>query len=255
MFKRRFHKPGIIAWFITGLLSLFFFLKRNEFGNYTHWSTYSDLYLQNGIDAKESAKWQECSTQYNIEEKEAGKKLSVAEAGIKDDDPVLTKTIKIGQWLVHSFWKCKTGRPPDSIDKLRPIDIYRAANAQKTPVWCGTYGALFLFFCTCNNITCRYIESIGKTDSHVIDECYIPELRKWIMIDLTHKILTATDQKGNYLNTIDIKNLYRNDLSKTVLVQYVKDNDSTLTAPADSIKTEWKFYLGDETALRYYHLN
>jgi hypothetical protein len=254
MFTKRFNKFILITWLITGAAGLFFFLKRNDFGTYTHWSTYSDLYPANGPDTKELAKWEECKTQYSEEEKEAGKKLSSTEAGIKDDDPALTRTIKLGQWIINSLWKCKTGRPPDSIDRLRPIGILEAAKAQKTPVWCGTYSALFLFFCTCHNITCRYIESIGETDSHVINECYIPELKKWIMVDLTHKIITATDNKGHYLNTVDIKNIYNNNLSRNVNVLYVKDNAETLSAPADSVKTEWKFYLGDESVLRYYHL-
>ncbi|HVT84134.1 MAG TPA: hypothetical protein VHD35_02985 [Chitinophagaceae bacterium] len=254
MFSRRFNKFIWAAWIITGIASAFFFLKRNDFSSYTHWSNYSDLYPAKGPGTKELANWKECRTQYSEEEKEAGKKLSATEAGIKENDPVLTKTIKLGQWIIHSLWQCKTGRPSDSVDRLRPMAILETAKARKTPVWCGTYGALFLFFCTCQNITCRYIESIGKTDSHVINECYIPELRKWIMVDLTHKIITATDNKGNYLNTVDIKNIYNNNLSKNVNVLYVKDSADASWAPADSIKTEWKFYLGGESVLRYYHL-
>lgn len=254
MFTRHFNKFILITWLITGSASLFFFLKRNDFGSYTHWSTYNDLYPANVPGAKELAKWEECRTQYSEEEKEAGKKLSSTEAKIKNDDPVLTKVTKLGQWIIHCLWECKVGRPSDSVDRLRPMGILEAAEAQKTNVWCGTYGALFLFFCSCQNITCRYIESIGKTDSHVINECYIPELRKWIMVDLSHKVMTATDNKGNYLNTADIKNIYDNNLSKNVNVFYVKDSAEALSSPADSVKTEWKFYLGGESVLRYYHL-
>lgn len=254
MFTQRLKKIIFVAWLITGGASLFFFSKRNLFGNYTQWSNYSNLYPANGIGTKELTKWQKSLTQYSEEEKEAGKKLSAAEAGIKEDDPDLTKTIKLGQWIIHCLWKCKTGRPSDSVDHLPPIQILETAKAQKTHVWCGTYGALFLFFCNCHNITCRFIESIGKSDGHVINECYIPELKKWIMVDLTHKIITATDTNGNYLNTVDIKNIYKNDLSKSVNVLYVKDNAEVILSPADSVNTEWKFYLGDESILRYYHL-
>lgn len=254
MFKQRTIKILLTAWLVTGAASLFFFLKRNDFGSYTHWSTYNDLYPAQGINADQAAIWQECRAQYSKEELAVGKKLSETEAGINENDPVLTKTIKLGQWIINSLWNCKTGRPSDSVDRLRPIAILKTAQEEKTKVWCGTYGALFLFFSSCHGITCRYIESIGKTDGHVINESYIPELKKWIMVDLTHKIIAATDSSGNYLNTVDIKNIYRNEQSRNVNILYVKNNASAIVAPADSVNTEWKFYLGDESILRYYHL-
>lgn len=249
-----FNKFFLAAWFISGIASLFFFFKKNDFGSYTKWSTYNDLYPENGPAVYELEKWQKCRSQYSEEELKEAKKLSSDEAGIKEDDPVFTKTIKLGQWIINNLWECKTGRPPDSIDRLRPLAIWDAAKSNKTPVWCGTYGALFLFFCTSQNITCRYLESIGKTDGHVVDECYIPELKKWVMVDLTHKIIMAKDSKGNYLNAVDIKNIYRNGLSNMVWVYYVKKNDSATWMPADSANTEWKLYLGEESILRYYHL-
>lgn len=254
MYKNRFYIISFSAWFITGALSLFFFLNRNHFGNYTHQSSYNDFYPAGEIDHQSLTKWQKSFQQYSDDEKKTGKELSAREAGIEENEPVLSKTEKLGSWLIKSFWNYPAGQPSDSVDKLRPIELYKASKALQGPVWCGTYGAIFLFFCACHHITCRYIESIGGPDHHVINECYIPELKQWIIVDLTHKILNATDEKGKYLNAGDIINMYKEDHTEKINVFYLKDSLSTSTAMADNIKTEWGQYLTIKNSLLYYYL-
>ena len=254
MFRNRFYIICFGIWIITGACSSFFFIKRNQFGNYTLRSSYDDLYPQGGTDQKELTKWQKSWQQYSSDEKEAGKKLSAIEAGIEENEPVLSKTVKIGEWLIRSFWDCPSGQPVDSVNKLRPIELYKVAKALHSPVWCGTYSSLFLFFCICHNITCRYIESIGGPDHHVVNECYIPELRQWIIIDLTHKILNASDDKGNYLNSGDIIMSYKEDHRRNINVLYMKGISEMTHSTINSIKTEWEQYLGKKNTLRYYYV-
>ena len=220
MFKNRFDIVLFSTWFITGALSLIFFLNRNNFGNYIRQPSYQDLYSVNGPDQKSLTKWQQSFQQYNDDEKKSGKYLSSLEANINDDEPVLSKTIKLGSWLVKSFWNCPSGKPLDSLEKLRPLELFKAAKSLQSPVWCGTYSSLFLFFCASHHITCRYIESTGGPDNHVISECYIPELKQWIIVDLTHRIINASDKKGNYLNAADIINMYKEDHTGNINVLY-----------------------------------
>lgn len=250
MHNNRFYIVCFLLWIIAGAVSLFFFIKREQFGNYFPRSTYKELYPEDRLDAK----WTKSSTQYSEEEKAHGKKLSAMEAGIDENESTLSKTIKIEKWLLKSFWNCPSGVPLDSLNRLRPLQSYKGTAMMHTPVWCGTYGSLFLFFCNCNNITCRYIESSGGPDHHVINECYIPEIKKWILTDLTHKIINTTDEKGNYLNAADIMKMNKENRSKNIIVQYMKDTATTSSVSADSVLTQWSQYLGEKNSLSYYYL-
>ncbi len=254
MLKNSFNIVIISAWILAGGFSIFFFLKRDQFGNYTCYSSYNDLYHSDDASGRSLTKWQRSLQQYSDEEKKAGKKFSAREAGINENEPDFSKSIKIGIWLLRSLWDCPAGKPPDSLEKLRPLELYKEIKVLQSPIWCGTYGALYLFFCSCNEITCRYIESTGGPDNHILNECYIPELKQWIIVDLTHKIIYALDDKGKYLNAGDVINMYKENRTDRINVFYLKDSLKPEKIVVDSIKSEWAQYLSNKNTLWYYYL-
>lgn len=182
-----------------------------------------------------------------------GKRLTEIYAGIRKQDSTLTKVIKIGSWLRRSFSKCKIGKPTDSFEKLSSIEQYKAATRAESPVWCGTFGSQFSFFCYANSITSRHIEAKGGADNHVVNESFVPELNKWVFSDLLNNVLYCEDSNRNILNTVDL--LYRNSQKDTTaIIAYEQgSNDSLLVLPRKEHSRLWNTYLNAGNELYFYY--
>jgi hypothetical protein len=251
--KKKIWFVGLLALAIN-LVSVYFFMNRNKLGNYIRQVSYEELYSPSQNTPARIKSWKKIIDQYTASQAEEGKKLTKAYAGISDKDPALNKMIKIGVWLRRSFGKCSIGQPTAVFNNLSLTEQYRAAANAESPVWCGTFGTHFLFFCSINGITCRYIESYGKADNHIINECYIPELGQWVFVDLLNNVLYSKDKTGKILNTIDLLYLNARKDTAAFTVFEQEDNNSGLTAQRNEYANTWKNYLDSANLLRFYYI-
>ena len=153
-----------ISWLLlVAAINIFFFVKRNKFGTYKHYVSYDNLYSEKNNQPELRKRWNNTFRFNSIQEKDSARKLAIRKAKITPNDSSLQEIIKIAKWISNEF-RC--------ISKGQPID------KNQTPIWCGTYANMFLFFCKASNIETRIIEIFKPGDHHVINECYLPDSKK-----------------------------------------------------------------------------
>lgn len=175
--------------------------------------------------------------------------MATIKAKIAANDSSFQKIVKIGQWIVSDFKNTIKGKPIDSILKLPMLDQYDAITKNQTPIWCGNYANSFLFFCKAFDIETRIVEIFNQGDHHVINECFLPELDKWISIDLTYNYLIFKDDSGKMLNTLDIINIISNNKSLTVNQVYF---DTLVSNKLSGNLLKWEQYLRAKPDIYYY---
>lgn len=250
------YKKGII---ITGVLclllyafSIYFFITREKTGNYVKQVSYEELYAPASNTTEKLKKWRDITNQYPPDEISKGKELTRLHAGLNDNDPAFIKMQKIGSWLQRSYRHCKLDQPTKEFSALPLTAQYGVASRAGSPVWCGTYGAHFLFFCSINGITCRIVEKKSGNDYHTMNECFIPELGQWVFADLLFNTLYCQDETGKILNAVDI--LYRNEAKDSSLFTIFAQQpvDSFLVISHKSSE-HWQRYLKKESVLNFYY--
>jgi hypothetical protein len=232
---------GIICLLLYAL-SAYFFITREKTGNYTRMVSYEELYAPSFNTTATLKKWQHID-QFPEEEIKKGKELTRLYAGIRENDPSLTKMLKIGSWLQRSYRQCKRGEPTEKFSALSLTDQYTAASRAESPVWCGTFGIHFLFFCSINGITSRAIEKKGGGDHHVMNESFIPELGQWVFSDLLFNTLYCRNEQGRILNLVDSS-------AVTIYGQQPVDSFSLVTRQSQE---HWQRYLNKESLLNFYY--
>jgi len=81
-------------------------------------------------------------------------------------------------------------------------------NQEETLIHCYHFSNIYALFANQANIPTRkvFINSFlkGEKQQHTLAESYIPELNKWIMIDLTHDQQYLKKSPNNILNTLEV---------------------------------------------------
>ncbi|MBK6938143.1 MAG: transglutaminase domain-containing protein [Chitinophagaceae bacterium] len=241
---------GALSFFLLIMISnILFFTQRDKTGIYTKYSTYGQLYSDKNNTDQKRKKWNDTYQFTSSAEKDTAVKIAEREAGITPKDPVFEKIVKTGKWLINVLQQCPAGKPTDSLSALPMLQQLPALKERKSPVWCGTYGNLFLFFCKANNIETRLIEIMNPGNHHIVNECYVPELKQWVAVDLTNKFLYCINNKGDLLNTLDIVNAFQK--KEKVYMAQVSAN-SVLSTAADSANMPWNSYLASYPPVYYY---
>lgn len=241
----------LILFIILGAANIFFFLQRNRMGNYVKKVSYEQLYASSNNKPGDLIKWNKSLAFYPADEIQKSQQLSSIQAGIEDGDITLVKMVKIGSWLSALLNKCPRGEPESYLAAVAPseqLKIYAKAN---TRVWCGSYAGLFSFFCATNNITTRNVELVIKGNHHVVNECFVPEIGKWVMTDLTYNVLYVKDLDGNFLNLLDVIDYQTNKYLNVPKLTFAPDNDSSIQHA--QTPTEWDVYMSDKANLYYYY--
>lgn len=250
--KKAIWALGILC-LIINIVSIYFFVNRNSLGNFTRVISYNELYSPEYNAPEDIKKWKQASDQFTADQLQQGKLLAETLGGVKPTDSSLTKIIKIGSWLRRSFSKCEVGKPSAAFEKLSSLEQYKTAARAGSPVWCGTYGSQFLFFCYANNITARYIETWGDKDNHVINEVFIPEINQWVFVDLLNNVLYCRDSSNRILNTIDILHLNSKNRTSVITAFEQKGNDSLLVLPRKESNKLWQPYLNIGNKIQFYY--
>lgn len=240
----------VLSFFLVIIISnILFFTNRDKTGIYTKYSTYGQLYSDKNNTDQKRKKWAGTYQFSTSAEKDTAVRIAEREAGITPNDLAFEKIVKTGKWLIQILEKCSPGKPTDSLSALPMLEQLAALKENKSPVWCGNYGNLFLFFSKANNIETRLIEIMNPGNHHIVNECYVPELKQWVAVDLTNKFLYCINNKGDLLNTLDIINTIQNK-EKVYMTQVSANSISSIAA--DNTSMPWNHYITSRPPVYYY---
>jgi hypothetical protein len=230
----------IILIFLTAL-NVFIFINRDSF-QYLPFVTYNTLY--NGKNA-DPLKWNNFNSQYSQSEKLETKQIT--DSLVKGQKATIEKVFIIANYL-HTRFKNQQGKPTKELSISSPLTQYKklCGNVNEK-LWCGTWAQLFSYFCFSQGIICRYIEIMHPGDHHVMNECYLPESKEWVMMDLTFDLLLVQQKSGDYLNVVSFKNNIGQSSSLFAI-----NNSEALYQPDLSI-TPIQNYYNNKSPIYYYH--
>jgi len=114
---------------------------------------------------------------------------------------------------------------------------------------------IFAHFSSVAGIKTRLVCTEGKINEiyksgHSMNECFIPELQKWIMIDLTTNVIGIQNSNNSYLNVIDVYNCSTTNSQNLIITTF--KNDSLQLQNYQSIKPFYDYYFNNNTQLVYY---
>jgi len=153
---------------------LLIFIGRNSGFEYKKFSTEQELYPPNQ-DNTFLNKWTNYNKRFSREELDQGLILLNHAIRIDTISKEENKVIQIAGWLYHSFYK-QIGTPGEK------------------KLWCGNFQAIVGFFCTAAMLPNRYVEiapTNDNPDTHEVNEVYLTEIKKWVMVDATRNLLLA----------------------------------------------------------------
>jgi hypothetical protein len=240
------HKKLILSIIFLTLANLIIFIFRDYF-QFQLYTDYSSLY--NDCTKKCITKWQQTRDDYPQNELSEVKLITQSMFKLKDE-PTLSKVTILGSFI-YSRFKNLIGSTSPSLQSLSPLQQYKKLCTSDTlKLMCGQFAQIFSFFCWSEGITNRTIEIINPGDHHVVNECYIPEIQQWVLIDLTNNQLLIQDEKKNFLNLLDFKK--KLEQSYPVLV-WKTNNDSIQKEPLDCSSSYITTYYLKNNPLIYYY--
>ena len=186
-------KSGLLLLLLTLVNAALFFFRDSL--QYIKYSTYNELYGDSG-----KGKWDDFLLAYPEASLKEGRQLLQP---LQLDTASTLSTIRaIGNHLYTKFNK-QAGYPQDALHRATPLDCYKTLSADTTQkVWCGTYAVMFCFLCWSQNIVCRTIEIFKPGDHHMLNECWVPELKQWVMVDVTNNLI-GVEKNNTGLNMQD----------------------------------------------------
>src|SRR3982751_1261019 len=161
--------------------------------HYKPYASYESLY--DDCDDGCIKKWSLFRDDYPSAELQEAKRISDSVIGLRDISTT-DKILKIAGF-VHQRFIAQSGRPSIELLNASPLKQYKMLCASDTlELWCGNFAAIFSYFCWSEGIVTRNIEILNPADHHIVSECYIPETRKWALIDPTNNLLQLKGNQG-----------------------------------------------------------
>lgn len=232
-----------IFLFIT-LLNIAVFIFREHF-NYEPYSVYHDLY--SACNEQCAQKWEQYADEYSSELKEAKK---ITDSVVSQYSQTSDKVIAIENFLYGQFHK-QLGKPTVDVMNSSPLNQFKKLKASDTAqLWCGNFAHMLSIFCWAQGIVTRNVELKHAAGNHLLNECYLPESGSWMMADITNNLLSATDNKGNFLNVISFKDSVKKN-TEICITQSSGDGSKLQTTSLNSVKLP-EVYI-DETPAYFYH--
>lgn len=204
-------KKQLFFFAVITLINGIIFYYRDHF-QYVAYSTYADLYGECNQDCRE--KWGRYLSPYPATS--AREARTLLEALPFKPDSTLYNLKEIGRFFYSKFHNQK-GVPQPVFHSPDPVEGYKSLLADTTQkLWCGTWAQLVSFFGWSLKIVSRNVEIMRPGDHHVLNECYIPERKQWVMVDLTNNIQLAS-KEDRLLNAQDFVRSLRQPASVSVL--------------------------------------
>lgn len=135
------------------------------------------------------------------------------------------KTLAIGRFVASNIPHDNQKEFPEYVNA---IGLWEYTKTVAPAFNCRLHSILTYELLTAAGIKARYITCLpydrNDNDCHVVNEVWLPETGKWVMIDTDMKRY-VTDRKGNMLSLAEIREHFIND--KKVVVYHNFDNPSS----------------------------
>lgn len=135
------------------------------------------------------------------------------------------KTLAIGRFVASNIPHDNQKEYPEYVNA---IGLWEYTKTVAPAFNCRLHSILTYELLTAAGIKARYITCLpydrNDNDCHVVNEVWLPETGKWVMIDTDMKRY-VTDRKGNMLSLAEIREHFIND--KKVVVYHNFDNPSS----------------------------
>jgi hypothetical protein len=184
-------KATVTISFITVIL---LFINAGIFLYRNHGFEYKDYFpasAATAVDCDESCirKWTKHNSKFLPAELDEAYKLLQQNINIDSIQPAENKLIVIGAWLRKGLSDQK-GIMSDSLKALSPLKQYYCFKEKNQFNFdCGNFQAIYSLFCTSVKLPCRNFQNIQlnadslEADSHVANEVYLKEYKKWVLTD------------------------------------------------------------------------
>ena len=183
-------KKFVVYSYITAALlctnGLIFLFRNHGFEYKQYISTSSAI---TGCDDSCTKKWIRPASNFSATDLAEAHTLLQLSIGIDSISLQENKLIAIGAWLKNEL-SDETGSKNDSVDALPALKQYYCfKNNRNFSYDCGNFQPIVSLFCTSVNLFCRNFQNIqipaaGLTgDSHVANEVYLKEYKKWVLTD------------------------------------------------------------------------
>ena len=228
--------------YLVGLLTVInagFFLRK-DFFEYKPYAEESALY------APASGNWNRFFTDFPREGR--GLARLFTDSLLKGRDTARLAQIKqIGSFLYGKFSK-QLGKPTVNDQLQDPWDMYRffAADSSRT-LWCGHLSMMFNYFCLARGIETRMIEIMKPGDHHVVNECYLPAIQQWVLVDITYNQLLVSEENGMPVGLTSFRRMQGRNINLKVQAA----NDSVRLLRPDTGYVRNYYNTGDPAY--YYH--
>lgn len=154
-----------------------------------------------------------------LEDKAAIQKIVKDSLKLNPNDSTKIKVKKIAEFIAAKI-AGTYGNPSDSVCRLSPYNQFIAASKGQK-IWCGIYAEIAKAFLIEAGIKNRQVflrRSPGIAGAmHTANEYFIEEEGYWATLDFTFMNLGFVRQNGKFLNTVQIKNLAKEDSAIKVL--------------------------------------
>ena len=177
-------------------LAIFFYRDKSTYHKY---ATRSSLY------SADTLKWKKLIYDYPKQELNEAKLVLDSLVDLENKS-TSSKILEIGKLLYERFHK-QQGRPSSTVARATPLNHFRILNSSTSErLWCGDFAAMFVFFCWSEGIPCRVVELSNPGNHHVLNECYLPESREWVLADVTtNHLLLFNKNRNSFENLLNLK--------------------------------------------------
>ncbi len=222
-----------ISLFIVGLLSVInagIFLRKEHF-EYRPYASEQELY------SAPSGEWRSYLTDFSQADQQAATRFLDSLLKGTESTP-LSQIQTIGSFLVRQFGS-RLGTPLLNNQLRSPWEMYNYFTADSSrKLWCGHLAMMFNYFCLARGIDARMIEIMKPGDHHVMNECYVPALQKWVLVDITYNQLLVMAGPNSPMSLVDFRRVQGK--STTLLVQAANDSDRLIRPDSGYIKNYYK---------------
>lgn len=237
----RFRKLSFIVFILLTIVNGAIFIFRDHF-TYQPYADYASLYPAYDEDHTSLSKWEQAKEDYSPDELKEAKSITDT---IASDQPTIIRAIGIGGFLCNRFLK-QLGNPSSDIRTASPLVQFKKLSADPSKqLWCGNFAQMFSLFCWSQGIVIRTIEIMYPGDHHILNECYVPETKKWMMIDLTNNFIP--EKKNEPIDLVAFKQFLAQGKGVAVLPLSNSQQLSRQGAP--------KQYLGNHPIYYYHYVN
>jgi len=158
--------------------------------------------------------------------------------------------IRISSFLYQEFGK-QLGKPSPVVPYTDPWEMYRFYKADTTrKLWCGHLAMMFNYFCLARGIETRMIEIMKPGDHHVVNECYLPGVQQWALVDITYDQLLVSTESDLPLGLAAVRRMPA--VGKSWRVQMANDSQRIFRPDTGYVQN---YYMTGDPAYYYSTLN